>query len=144
MSLFERLKQKRREQQFSRDYEKLTTMIYEAVCEADSLSEVEEQIKMLESLADHNVLDSSALLGCIYMMEEKAWFDAEKAKLYLEPGAQAGNAGAQFNLGLLYYQGKLDRGADPVSGLYWIKMAAEQGFPYAKDFLYKRENDWDK
>lgn len=144
MPLFDRLKQKRRQRQFFRDYENLTTMIYKAASVAVSLSEIEEQIKMLESLAAQNVLDSSAQLGCIYMMEGKSWFDAEKAKQYLEHDAQAGNAAAQFNLGLLYFQGKLDRGSDPVSGLYWIRKSAEQGFPYAKDFLYRRENGWDK
>lgn len=77
-------------------------------------------------------------------MEGKPWFDASLAKKYLRMDAEAGNAAPQFNLGLLYYNGTFNTGSDPVSGLFWINKSAEQKFPYALDFLSKRENGWDK
>jgi TPR repeat protein len=54
-----------------------------------------------------------------------------------EPLAAAGDARAQFNLGVLYAQGQ-GVAADPVRALDWYRKAAEQGYAAAQNSLAAR------
>lgn len=70
------------------------------------------------------------------------WYNPDKALEVLEPLAEEGNPIAQFNVGLLLYEGVTHCGMDTITGCYWIEKSAAQGDTLALKFLRYRENGW--
>ncbi len=53
----------------------------------------------------------------------------------LEPQASKGNARAQFRLGLIYFEGKLDEEPDFEEAFQWFRRSAKQGYVRAQVYL---------
>ncbi|CAB5209047.1 unnamed protein product [Rhizophagus irregularis] len=64
-------------------------------------------------------------------------FNLEDFVKYLTMAAYNGNAAAQFNLGDLYFNGKLGISKDEEKGLSYLKLAAIKGQPKARAMLDK-------
>ena len=80
--------------------------------------------------------DSKALfhLACMYKKGIGCPVDVEQAVACLRESAEKGYAKAQYNLGVLLYDGAIDE-QDKIDGLSWLKKAAEQGEVEATIFL---------
>jgi len=60
--------------------------------------------------------------------------DYSGALNYWQERAQAGDAQAQFNLALMYHGG-LGVAVDEVAALRWYKKSAQNGYPWAQEYL---------
>jgi hypothetical protein len=61
----------------------------------------------------------------------------EQAAAWYRQAAEAGIAEAQYRLGMLLMSGKTDEPNGPELGVSWLRKAADQGHPQAKDALPK-------
>lgn len=89
-----------------------------------------------------NIGEAEFALGKAFEQSNASSTDnAEMVKRFLS-AARQGNRDAQFNIAILYFQGRgLSR--DIQEGLRWMRQAANQGHELAKDFLSLWSNDLD-
>ena len=97
-------------------------------------------VELFKEAADKGVPD--AQLRYAFALSDKnsplEW-NLEEFIKYLTMAADNGNTAAQFNLGDLYYNGKLSRTKDEMKGLSYLKLAAIKGQPKACNMLDKLE-----
>lgn len=92
---------------------------------------VDESYKWYRLAADNDLVDAQVRLAELYLLGRLEG-GAELAAQWFERAAEAGNATAQFQLGLLYLEGK---GVDvnPEFAARWFELAAEQGHVAAQN-----------
>ncbi|CAI2187052.1 5592_t:CDS:2 [Funneliformis geosporum] len=96
--------------------------------------------ELFKEAADKGVPD--AQLRYAFALSDKnspLKFDLDEFVKYLSMAADNGNTAAQFNLGDLYYNGKLGVPKEPQKGLSYLKLAAIKGQPKARAMLDKLE-----
>jgi TPR repeat protein len=95
-------------------------------------------VELFKEAADKGVPD--AQLRYAFALSEKnspLKFNLEEFVNYLTMAADNGNTAAQFNLGDLFYNGKLGISKDVEKGLSYLKLAAIKGQPKACAMLDK-------
>ena len=95
-------------------------------------------VELFKEAADKGVPD--AQLRYAFALSDKnspLKFNLEEFVKYLTMAADNGNTAAQFNLGDLYYNGKLGMSKDEEKGLSYLKLAAIKGQPKACNMLDK-------
>ncbi|RIA93661.1 hypothetical protein C1645_735343 [Glomus cerebriforme] len=95
-------------------------------------------VELFKEAADKGVPD--AQLRYAFALSDKnspLKFNLEEFVKYLTMAADNGNTAAQFNLGDLYYNGKLGIVKDTDKGLSYLKLAAIKGQPKACSMLDK-------
>ena len=90
--------------------------------------EVDDDLMALWELADQGDVDSLALYGIAFLMQNKEWYDLDEGLIALSQAAEAGSAVGQFYLGRLLLEGREGLASDPILARYWIKQAKEQGY----------------
>ena len=117
---------------------KLMSLLDEAIGIIDqenSLEEVQEAIKCIKLLADGGFTPAMETLGLVYSLDDKEWYDKEKALEFWTKAAELNDIEAMFDMGMFYYNGRKDASEDPVSGKYWMQKSADAGHPLAIKFL---------
>ncbi|POG68498.1 kinase-like domain-containing protein [Rhizophagus irregularis DAOM 181602=DAOM 197198] len=95
-------------------------------------------VELFKEAADKGVPD--AQLRYVYVLSVKnspLKFNLEDFVKYLTMAADNGNTAAQFNIGDLYFNGKLTISKDEEKGLSYLKLAAIKGQPKARAMLDK-------
>ncbi|CAG8760527.1 9822_t:CDS:1, partial [Rhizophagus irregularis] len=95
-------------------------------------------VELFREAADKGVPD--AQLRYAFALSDKnspLKFNLEDFVKYLTMAADNGNTAAQFNLGDLYFNGKLGISKDEEKGLSYLKLAAIKGQPKARAMLDK-------
>ncbi|CAG8648328.1 13330_t:CDS:2 [Funneliformis mosseae] len=94
--------------------------------------------ELFKEAADKGVPD--AQLRYAFALSDKnspLTFNLDEFVKYLSMAADNGNTAAQFNLGDLFYNGKLGVPKEPQKGLSYLKLAAIKGQPKARAMLDK-------
>ena len=120
---------------YRRTFKKFTRTIMQQVQAADELWEVDEELDLLWKLCDKGDLNAMVTYALIMLMEDKQWYDSRQGMIILEEAADAGSLSAQFLYGYLKLKGRKDIEQDPVTGMWWIRKAAEDGYPDAINFI---------
>lgn len=142
MPLFRKKSREEKEAElFTKDFTELLRQIVSALRAAQSAEEAAPHLKMLEGLASHGMPQAQTFHGLAYMMDDKPWYDSEKGFGLLKGAAEGDDPQTAFSkheLGKVYLQGRKDIEPDPVSGRYWIGMAAEMGYAPAVEEMRSR------
>jgi len=93
-------------------------------------SYVDEAFSCLQQSRELGSEKGAFNLGLCYEQGFGTRIDLEKAVVCYEEAAGKGHAAAQYNLGLLHYQKKLEN-SDRAKGISFIRMAAQQGLDRA-------------
>ncbi|CAH1762266.1 10426_t:CDS:2, partial [Entrophospora sp. SA101] len=101
----------------------------------------ENAIKLYKEAADEGNRDSQLHYAFSLMNSKAGNFDKELFIKYMTLSADNGNVAAEFNLGDLYYYGKLGVPKDEKRGIKFLKLAALHKHPKAIELLKKLEID---
>lgn len=123
---------------YRRTFKKFLKQIRERVNEAEELWEIEQEMDMLWSLGDKGELLAFIVYAMILLRDDKQWYDAREGMSMLETLSEEGFAPAQYLFGSLKFNGIKGVVEDKVTGLYWIRKAAEGGSPEAQAFMKLR------
>ncbi|CAG8622665.1 5611_t:CDS:2 [Rhizophagus irregularis] len=99
---------------------------------------LDKAVELFKEAADKGVPD--AQLRYAFALSDKNGplkYNLEEFVKYLTMAADNGNTAAQFNLGDLYFNGKLGISKDEEKGLSYLKLAAIKGQPKARAMLDK-------
>jgi len=96
--------------------------------------DVKQAIDSLRPLAAEGTLEAQYVLATILETAPPPHRDLEAARQWYERAAELGHAGAQNNLGALYFDG---RGVlrNPLEAAKWYRLAADQGHAVAQTNL---------
>ena len=128
------------DKQFSKDFVELTTHITKRLQKADSTTEVEEELSMLEGLATNPNAPAPAktIYGIAYLMSGKEWYDFERGFEWVKKGAEDAdehNPFCWYILGALYLNGKPELPKDIISAKYWLDKSAKVGYTPANNLM---------
>ena len=130
-----KLKSMMRQALYRRIFKQLTRTIMHQVEAAEELWEIDEALDLLWNLGDKGDLNAMVIYALILLMEDKQWYDSRQGLIILEEIADAGSLTAQFLYGYKKLRGGKDIEQDPVTGMWWIRKAAENGHPDAMNFI---------
>ncbi|CAH1763401.1 13644_t:CDS:2 [Entrophospora sp. SA101] len=99
--------------------------------------DLDKAAELFKEAADKGVARAQLCYTKILCDEDGPSFDLEEFMKYLRMAADNGNEVAQFNLGDLYYNGKLGVKIDEKRGLEYLKLAALKDQPKAIELLEK-------
>ena len=101
--------------------------------------DVREAVRWFHKSAEQDFADAQFMLGMVYMNGMNAIPQSdEEAVKWVRRAATLGHADAQYLLGEWYCTGTYVP-ADAAEGYRWIKLAADQGLPEAKEALARFE-----
>lgn len=123
---------------YRRTFKKFLKQIRERVNEAEELWEIDQEMDMLWRLGDKGEFSAFIVYAMILLRDDKQWYDARQGMSMLEMLSEEGFAPAQYLFGSLKFNGIKDVAEDKVTGLYWIRKAAESGNPEAQAFIKMR------
>ena len=123
---------------YRRTFKKFLKQILSKVNEAEELWEIDEEMDMLWKLGDKGEISAFIAYAMVLLRDDKSWYNPDEALKMLESLSEDGFSSAQYLLGSLKFNGIKSVAADKVSGLYWIRKAAEAGSPEAQEFLKLR------
>ncbi len=92
---------------------------------ADELSDIRAKAEAGQAL-------EQSLLGVMYYVGQGVAQDHEKARHWFTKSAEQGYSDAQFNLGVMYSDGKDATDEDKKMAVHWFTKSAEQGDPNAQ------------
>lgn len=92
---------------------------------------VDPDIPRLQANAERGSIKEEVLLGAAYFVGRGVTQDERLAAYWYEKAANAGDPGAQNQIGYLYQVG-LGVPRDPVRAVHWYERAVAGGFTYAK------------
>lgn len=87
--------------------------------------------KWIQTGAKHGDATCMRALGMILLDPAYGSCQTEEGKMWLLRAAQAGDAMAQYELGVMYYLGIHGEKKDYVAAKYWLSLAAEQNHAIA-------------
>lgn len=121
------------------DTDAMTRAGYGMLC--DSLSQESSDIGMqwLNKAAEKGNQKAAALIGYVMQFDHCGQYNLENCKRILEEESNKGNPFAQWFLGDMLFHGREPFNEDKISGMYYIKQAAEQGNNDALSFLQLHE-----
>ncbi len=119
--------------------EAMTDLGYGMIC--DNLSRQASDVGMywLRLAAESGSLHAAALIGYVKQFDHTYQYDPDGCRSILQREADSGNHFAQWFLGDMMYHGRSPFEEDRITGIYYIRKAAEQGNSYALAFLEQRE-----
>ena len=123
---------------YRRTFRKFLKQIRERVNEAEELWEIDQEMDMLWKLGDNGEISALIAYALVLLRDDKSWYNPDEALKMLESLSEDGFSSAQYLLGSLKFNGIKSVAADKVSGLYWIRKAAEGGSPEAQAFMKLR------
>ena len=123
---------------YRRTFKKFLKQIRERVNEAEELWEIDQEMDMLWRLGDKGEFNALIVYCMILLRDDKAWYNPKEAMIMLESLAEEDYSPAQCLFGMLKFNGAKDIETDKISGLYWIRKAAEGGSPEAQAFIKMR------
>ena len=123
---------------YRRTFKKFLKQIRERVNEAEELWEIDQEMDMLWRLGDQGEFNALIVYCMILLRDDKAWYNPKEAMIMLETLAEEEYSPAQCLFGMLKFNGAKDIETDKISGLYWIRKAAEGGSPEAQAFIKMR------
>lgn len=123
---------------YRRTFKKFLKQIRKRVNEAEELWEIDQEMDMLWRLGDKGEFSAFIVYAMILLRDDKQWYDARQGMSMLETLSEEGFAPAQYLFGSLKFVGIKDVAEDKVTGLYWIRKAAEGGSPEAQAFIKMR------
>lgn len=123
---------------YRRTFKKFLKQIRSKVNEAEELWEIDEEMDMLWKLGDKGEILAFIAYAMVLLRDDKSWYNPDEALSMLESLSEDGFSSAQYLLGSLKFNGIKSVAADKVSGLYWIRQAAEGGSPEAQAFMKLR------
>ena len=123
---------------YRRTFKKFLKQILSKVNEAEELWEIDEEMDMLWKLGDNGEISALIAYALVLLRDDKSWYNPDEALKMLESLSEDGFSSAQYLLGSLKFNGIKSVAADKVSGLYWIRKAAEGGCPEAQAFMKLR------
>ena len=123
---------------YRRSFKKFLKQILSKVNEAEELWEIDEEMDMLWKLGDKGEFSAFIAYAMVLLRDDKSWYNPDEALSMLESLSEDGFSSAQYLLGSLKFNGIKSVAADKVSGLYWIRKAAEGGSPEALAFMKLR------
>ena len=123
---------------YRRTFRKFLKQIRERVNEAEELWEIDQEMDMLWRLGDQGEFNALIVYCMILLRDDKAWYNPKEAMIMLETLAKEDYSPAQCLFGMLKFNGAKDIETDKISGLYWIRKAAEGGSPEAQAFIKMR------
>ncbi|AUI68765.1 tetratricopeptide repeat protein [Beggiatoa leptomitoformis] len=101
----------------------LATYAYQAVKAGDYA----QAIEIWSALAETNHIPSLLLLGMLYEEGLGVPQDMQIAVAWYKKAAELGHSVTQYNLGIMYAQGRPNLPQDLVAARYWLTAAAQQG-----------------
>ena len=123
---------------YRRTFKKFLKQIRERVNEAEELWEIDQEMDMLWRLGDKGEFSAFIVYAMILLRDDKQWYDARQGMSMLETLSEEGFAPAQYLFGSLKFNGIKGVVEDKVTGLYWIRKAAESGNSEAQAFIKMR------
>lgn len=123
---------------YRRTFKKFLKQIRKRVNEAEELWEIDQEMDMLWRLGDKGEFSAFIVYAMILLRDDKQWYDARQGMSMLETLSEEGFAPAQYLFGSLKFNGIKDVAEDKVTGLYWIRKAAESGNSEAQAFIKMR------
>ncbi len=97
--------------------------------------------KTVLKIAEEGKKEAQAYLGNMYYAGKGIGVDWNKALEWFLKAAEQGVPGAQYNAGLIYFQGNHGRGKNHEKAHFWFTKAAEQGFAGARKMLNEEWNE---
>ena len=123
---------------YRRTFKKFLKQIQSKVNEVEELWEIDEEMDMLWKLGDKGEISAFIAYAMVLLRDDKSWYNPDEALKMLGSLSEDGFSSAQYLLGSLKFNGIKSVAADKVSGLYWIRKAAEGGSTEAQEFLKLR------
>ena len=123
---------------YRRAYGRLLNKIISKVNAAEEFWEIDYEMDMLWRLGDKGEFNALIVYCMILLQDDKAWYNPKEAMIMLETLAEEEYSAAQCLFGMLKFNGAKDIETDKISGLYWIRKAAEGGSPEAQAFIKMR------
>jgi TPR repeat protein len=91
--------------------------------------------EMMRPLAEQGDPRAEFWVGCRYIDGRGVPRDDRMAVDWITKAAQGGDAEAQYNLGVVYRDGRRGLSRDPVQARKWLELAAAQDYAPAKSEL---------
>lgn len=136
---FLKRRKERDKDNFLKDVGELMEIITGRLNSSTKTCEVSREMDMLRDLSDRGLPYAQYVLGIALLDQDKEWYDSSEGIEVLRKLADAGVGDAQFDLALFHYHGAKDFPQDPITGHYWMRKAAESGFPAAVEFMESRK-----
>lgn len=102
--------------------------------ERDSAKVIEWYEKLIDAGDKDAVVDLGYYYGTVIL-------DYDKALIYYRKAAESGHRVAQYNMGIMYQEGKGVE-SDENTAIYWYRKSAIQGYASAQNKLKEMDIDW--